>query len=28
MKKRNSKCVSTLNKFSDEDLKKMVERYS
>ena len=28
MKKRNSKCVSTLNKFSEEDLKKMVEKYS
>ena len=28
MKKLNGKCVSTLDKFSDEDLKKMVEKYS
>jgi len=28
MKKLNGKCVSTLDKFSDEDLKKLVERYS
>ena len=28
MKKLNGKCVSTLDKFSDEDLKRMVERNS
>ena len=28
MKKLNGKCTSTFNKFSDEDLKKMVEKYS
>jgi len=28
MKTLNGKCTSTLNKFSDEDLKKMVEKYS
>ena len=28
MKVMNGKCTSTLNKFSDEDLKKMAEKYS
>ena len=28
MKKLNGKCVSTLDKFSDEDLKRMIERNS